>query len=219
LKGSRQVCGLRGRRRGLQRRLIDEKTTREFGHYVALLPRARAGDSHIEGQLIAHGKVAQVHFDQLLLDAAGMRSVFNVLAKAYTKEERALLLSDEPFTQEMVNRLSATLLDIVGSAFLEGTLSTRLPSSDELPNTFLFRFGLCLYLLAIRRGAQGGVAETKPERVRNDIVDMTFAAYATYFDGVLSNDASVNRVHSEARAMLVGLFKAEVPGLVWYGMQ
>jgi hypothetical protein len=36
---------------------------------------------------------------------------------------------------------------------------------------------------------------------RNDIVDCTYAAYATYFQGLLSDDAGANEIYAETRAL------------------
>jgi hypothetical protein len=57
------------------------------------------------------------------------------------------------------------------------------PPALELPYTFIFRYALAGYLVALRWMAVGGAKNVKPEKIRNDIVDATFAAYATYFQG------------------------------------
>lgn len=44
LKGTQKVCGLRGRRAGLQRRLIDEGQTQGFGKYCRDIEAAERGD-------------------------------------------------------------------------------------------------------------------------------------------------------------------------------
>jgi len=53
--------------------------------------------------------------------------------------------------------------------------------------------------------------DAKAETFRNDFVDMNFAAYATYFDGLMSADAKVRRIHAEARVWLTALFGCELP--------
>lgn len=213
LKRSRQVCGLSGRRKGLQRRLIDEKQTSEFATYVKALARANSGNQYIQQQLLRHGTESQKHLDEMLRDAADMRRVFDELAKAYTKEERAIIRTGKIYTATMVDKLTRTLLDISDMVFTDSPLVRQAPSSAELPNTFLFRVSLCCYLMAVRWGVLGGASNASPSRIRNDMVDMTFAAYGTYFDGLLSDDVNVNRIYVEACLMLDGLFDAEVPRL------
>lgn len=67
--------------------------------------------------------------------------------------------------------------------------------------------------MAMRRVAFSAVTGVRPERVRNDMVDMTFVAYATYFDGVMSSDKNVNRIYEETCAVLTVFFKAKVPAV------
>ena len=41
--------------------------------------------------------------------------------------------------------------------------------------------------------------ETYPdEKMRNDAVDMFYVTFATYFDGVLSNDRKINSIYRQA---------------------
>ena len=39
----------------------------------------------------------------------------------------------------------------------------------------------------------------RPEKLRNDMVDVNFAAYALYFDGILTNDQKLRAVYERAR--------------------
>lgn len=211
LKGSAKVCGLSGRRKGLQRRLIDEYHTREFPNFIKALHLGKAGNRQIQQQLVDHGKSSQAHFDKMLKDAEEMKPAFDHLTKAYTKEERAIIREDREYTSEMVRKLGKTLIELSGMLFQESPLARRTPKFEELPNTFLFRFTLCCYLMVIRRGALGGVIDARPENIRNDLVDMMFVAYGTYFDGILSNDRNVNRIFIEAAPMIAALFGGEVP--------
>jgi hypothetical protein len=41
----------------------------------------------------------------------------------------------------------------------------------ELPYTFIFRYALAGYLVALRWMAVGGAKNVKPEKIRNDVVD------------------------------------------------
>jgi len=211
LKGSAKVCGLTGRRKGLQRRLIDENQTRNFPEYIRALQLGKAGNRHIQRQLVDHGKTSQAHFDKMLKDAEAMKPAFDHLTKAYTKEERAIIREGREYTSDMIRRLGKTLIELSGLIFQDSPLARKTPSFEELPNTFLFRVTLCCYLMVIRRGSLGGIADARPENIRNDLVDMMFVAYGTYFDGVLSNDQNVNRIYIEAAPMIAALFGGEVP--------
>src|SRR6516165_10824111 len=66
LKPTGIICGLSGRRAGLQRRLIDERRTRDFATYCRDLLAARSGDASLQAQVLSHGQVAMAHMDQML---------------------------------------------------------------------------------------------------------------------------------------------------------
>jgi hypothetical protein len=78
----------------------------------------------------------------------------------------------------------------------------ELPPARELAYTFVFRYALAGYMVALRWIADGGAKNVKPEKIRNDIVDATYAAYATYFQGLLSNDAKANDLYDDAKSFL-----------------
>ena len=47
--------------------------------------------------------------------------------------------------------------------------------------------------------AVGGAKNVKVERLRNDIVDVSFAGHATYFDGLLSADVKATELYLDWR--------------------
>lgn len=214
LKGTAKVCAMSGRAAGLQRRLIDEDQTSGFPDFVKHLELARLGNKHLEKQLLENAEFARAHLNvQMLGDAEALGATFDTLAMAYSKEERAILRRGDPYTPAMIRRLMETLLELSVQSFQNAPGGIRMPIREELPNTFIFRVSLCAYLLALRGGANGGLTNSAPVKIRNHMVDMILAAYATFFDGLLSADTMLNDIHTEARMMLGYCFNADVPGI------
>jgi hypothetical protein len=85
------------------------------------------------------------------------------------------------------------------------------PPAAELPFTFTFRFTLCAYLHALHWIAAGGAKDRKPEKFRNDLVDIAVAAFATCFDGLLSNDKLVKEIYENAAFLLKNGFLKQAP--------
>lgn len=213
LKGSAKICGMSGRQKGLQRRLIDETQTSEFPKFAHNLRKAESGNMHLRRQLLDLGKSATEHLEKMLIDAEQMREAFTILGNEYTKEERAALREQRMYTSSMVDRLASTLLVITDQIFKDAPIVRKRPSFQELPNTFIFRVSLACYVMAITRSARGGMRNMRPDRLRNDLVDMIFVAYGTYFDGIMSDDENVNVMFTETCLILAGLFNAEIPAL------
>ena len=49
-------------------------------------------------------------------------------------------------------------------------------------------------------------ANVSVQRLRNDLVDINFAAFATYFDGLLTADEKLVSIHLEAKVWLENIF-------------
>lgn len=212
LKNTCVVCGLSGRGPGLQKRLIDERQTREFGIYARGLVAAKKDNLSFQRQLLEHGKEATEHLSRMLADAQTTGAAFGDIAKTYTKEERHLFRCRQPYSPEMIDKVVRSVLHIAANLFSNHPNVRALPKYEELPNTFIFRAALCTYLLALEWGVLGGAKDASPAKLRNDMVDMNVAAYGTFFDGLLSADAKVLRIHKEARLLLAGLFGCHMNG-------
>ena len=72
---------------------------------------------------------------------------------------------------------------IAAMLFRDHPKVVRSPSFKHLPNTLIFRFSMCMYLLFLEWISVGGPIKVSTKRVRNDMVDMNFAAYATFSTG------------------------------------
>ena len=83
---------------------------------------------------------------------------------------------------------------------------TELPRGPEVRNTFIFRYALCGYVSILKRIEDGGAGKTKPEKLRNDVIDVNFAAFATYFDGLITSDKRARQIYAEAEFLLREIF-------------
>src|SRR5262249_18823654 len=83
---------------------------------------------------------------------------------------------------------------------------TDLPRGPQVRNTFLFRYALCGYVSILKRIEEGGAGKVSDENLRNDMVDANFAAFATYFDGLLTNDKRAGAVYAGAEFLLREVF-------------
>lgn len=212
LSDTRIACGLNGRGSGLQKRLIDASQTREFGLYCHQLAAAQSGNAVLQRQLLELGKEATRHLEYMLADAQSMPSVFGDIAKTYTQDELRFLRAGNPYSDKMIKKLITNVLHVAAKLFEDHPSVRRWPDRTELPNTFIFRAALCAYLLALDWISVGGAMGAKPTTIRNDMVDVNFAAYATYFDGLLSNDDKLQRIHLEARVLLGAVFGCHISG-------
>jgi hypothetical protein len=202
LKTTGVVCGLHGRRAGLQRRMIDTEQTRGFQQYCRALHAAKHGDLRLQQQLMDHGRAANVQMNRMLADAAIMPEAVEGIAKTFTTDELKLIRSESAFHGQLAGKLLKCIVLLSQTLFDRHPQPTNIRTVDELPNTFLFRTALCTFVWALDWIAVGGPKNVKTENIRNDLVDINFASFATYFDGLLSLDQKMIRIYQRAAFVL-----------------
>lgn len=209
LKSTNLVCGLNGRSSGLQQRLIDHGQTRGFKEFIRDLRLAKAGNQHAQNQLRQMSVVAAHQMDRIYRDMDSLATGINLIATEHSMDERRQVREGIGFTQELIDKTVKNVMTIAALHFSNHPKVWRLPTYRELFNTFIFRNSLCTYLLALDWGANGGVQGVSPKRLQNDLIDMSFAAYATFFDGLLSNDKKCIQIHQRARFWLTKVLHAK----------
>jgi hypothetical protein len=212
LKGTQTVCGLRGRLSGLQRRLIDDRQTTEFHAYCKRLLAAENGDHRFQAQLLDLGREATVQMDRVLADAEKMAEHIEAVAKTFTDGELRALRTRCPMPDGMSERIFKNIMFVAGLLFRDHPRVKKLPPWNEAPNTFIFRFAICLYLFVLRWISVGGARGVKPKTILNDMIDLNFAAYATFFDGLLTSDRKLSDLYKDAMRVYRVIFDPKRSG-------
>ena len=206
LKPTPKIVGLSGREKGLQRRLIDQHQTSHFPRFCADLSAARSGNKALEKSLANMGKEASEHLEKVMVDAGKLPEVIDDLVKDFTPQELDVIRKGAPPTHELANKIVKQAMTTAGLLGVNHPQSRGFPPLDELPNTFLLRYALSGMVYLVHRIEFGGFGEAKPEKLRNDVVDLSFSAYATYFDGLLTGDRKLVSIY-EFTAALLDYFK------------
>jgi hypothetical protein len=204
LKSMRSLGALKGRPCGMTRRMIDREQTKGFSSWCVGLKRAEAGDNNLRNQLVENGKEATEEIDHLTANQATYAEVIADEAKNYTAQELKILRTDQPYTSEMIDKMAERVVTLTTKFLDAHPDKPKPPTAAELPYTYLFRLALCAYLQTLRRIQDGGPGAAKAENIANDIIDAVFAAIATYFQGLLSNDAKANELYRNAKHILKG---------------
>jgi hypothetical protein len=202
LKSTTVVCGLRGRDDDLREPLIDRYQTNGFPIYCRQLRAAQDGDVWLQRDILEHGRVATAQMARVQADVAIMPEVFADTATVFTKDEISILRHGTALTEAILDKLMRNTMMLAANFFKTHPNGGWLPTAKDLPNTFIFRFSLCAYLLHVDWIAKGSQRIVKPERLRNDMVDLNFATFATYFDGLLSADKKLTRIYMHANYII-----------------
>ncbi len=206
LKGTQDVCGLNAHETARAESLIDAEQTRHFPEFCRQLAMARNGDRLIQSQLQELGREAAAHMNRVLADMPLLDLGFEKIAATYSAEELKILRRSEPITPQMGDKFAAQVMWLAAELFSTHPQVAELPRGPEVRNTFIFRHAICAYALAIKAISHGGAGRAAPEKLRNDLVDVNFATFATFFDGLLSADKKAQSIYAEATFLLREVF-------------
>ena len=178
--------------------MIDEsQTRREFGEFCRDLQAARNGDWKIQQRLLSRGREATDHMERLQSDASHLPEIFNDIARSYTREELRLLRTGRSLTDGVLSKTLTNIKVVVTSLFRNHPKINRLPPRNEFGSTYLFRLELCAYVWALRWVSVGGAPQAKSEKLRNDMVDISFVVYGSFFDGLPTADAKAAELYRD----------------------
>jgi hypothetical protein len=202
LKGTGIVRLLSGRAAGLQKRLIDVRSTKGFSEFCQHLDAARLGNPELQSQLLYRAAEARKQMSRIETDAEEYGSVLCDITKLFTEIEQKIIRNGSPYTETMCEKMLRHITTMAAMLMKRHLPGEKPPRAGEARNMYLFRVALCMHLLAHRWIAVGGVGKTRSDKIRNDFIDVSFAAYATYFDGILSGDKKVNDIYGKAAWLL-----------------
>jgi len=200
LKPLAAILKLRPRETGLQGRLIDEAQTDGFGRYCRALFSNRWTEEEAKWDRERKQQVANQKYQRGLRSVETIRETIEVLKKRCTPDELKALRRKELLPTEFWFRFSDYVFD-TAEAF--GRQQGAGPVTGEaLLYSYTFRYALCGLARAVDWISQGGYATAPPEKLMNDYTDMGYAAYATFFDGILTNDKKLKEIHDFADRLL-----------------
>jgi hypothetical protein len=158
LKPTPILCGLYGRRAGLQRRLIDHRQTAGFRKFCAQLTEAQRGKRSVQIPLLDHQCGARLEMERLLPDANEFRAGAEKLATEFTDPEKKILLGgNQPFTERMRVKIQGDVIANAISILRHHLRVSKIPEETELPNTLIFRYALCRYIYGLTLLTPGSV--------------------------------------------------------------
>lgn len=194
------VVQLIGRRKGMKKRLTGGRRTSVFRKWsLHIRERAKRGDERALRSIARRATAARAQLADMVTAAQTFQQNIDDARQRYTKEELDVF-RQEKLTPALVEKIRAHVMDMTQQFYERHPNEPEWPPKDDLFHTFVFRFALCARLHALSVIASG-VAK-KPENLPNDYIDVSVAAYATCFDGLLSKDELTQDIYRRARRLL-----------------
>lgn len=179
--------------------MIDHDQTSLFPAYCAAIGDP-AKTAQIDALITRRAAESASHMDLVLDDAAHLRAIYGRISSGFTNAELIEMRKRNPFRRETQIKLLDAMFDESRRLYLATEVEGRYwPKTEgQAVNSYPFRFAVCV-LLDYMRWERDGQPKRSSEKLRNDIVDINTAAFATFFDGLLSRDGKLNGIHAEAR--------------------
>jgi len=207
LRSTEHIMRLRPRSKGVLGRLIDPEQTAGFSQWCHQIFVERHSNPWIGFDLRQKSKAANVYFEYALKGTQKVRTGIELMLKNYTTEDLRSLRKREPISDALHERVVRDIMHTTAIVFRDSS-NQAMPAAADALWSYQFRYALCAYLLVLKWFGDGGHDSVPDARLRNDFMDMTYAAYATYFDGLLTNDQKMRDIHHAAVWALRNVFVA-----------
>jgi hypothetical protein len=188
----------------------DKGQTKYFKEFCGHVGMAVAGNSMIAAQLLEHGREASQHFDRMQDDMSKMVDGIAGMSASLRSDHLRSLKKREALSPEAAEEMAQIIFRLTSGTMHKNPNVSAWPDNfHQLRGTFIFRYVLASYLLFTRWISNGGIENVKHHKLRNDVVDMTYVAYGTLFDGLMSKDRKAMEIYEETRFLLDEVFTPE----------
>lgn len=200
LKDTRKICGLRGRNAGLIRRMINEAETSEYPEFCKNVLKAKLGDRYLREQLTLRSEAASRQSVEWLSAGELVTADLAGIGRGFREDELRAIRTKGPLSEATKTKITSAAVHLTLQLNKKHPEFKKIPLR-EIPYTFTFRASLSLFALSLE-WISVGKTKSSPELARNDLIDVCVVAYATFFDGLLSDDHRQMRIYHEIIPML-----------------
>ena len=188
------------------RGFIDKEQTAGIKDMCRALRAARGGNKAVIGQLRYRYRRSREEKRRLRSEAEKIAKGIEGISSSYSEKYARILRKKEPIPRDLALQIQQDILLLAAMTIDGHPDTTGMPKSSEVRNTYLFRFVLSCYALSLDWFVQGGLNNVRTDKLRNDVIDMAYVAHATFFDGLISDDAKMKRIYSGVLVLLDRLF-------------
>jgi len=197
LKRSPEMSGQRPRSAGHQKRWINVGLTEVFRQR---LTQGRDRFAHLmmgDPAFIEFAANSKAFLDEVSTNALEYRGMLMEIISSWPASVKKEFLNTGALSQQFAFAIFETARDTAAKLFHDRPRHS-LPLFRAAIYSFEYRYALSVVLLAVE-WTKGGVLTVAPDKLRNDLMDMTYVAFATLFDGLMTKEKKVQRIYAQAR--------------------
>ena len=141
----------------------------------------RNPSAYVRERLVELGGHANETMANMTEEAAKLAELIPEVLSIYDEKEQRILRTQESLPRDLAHKVMREVM-ISSALRFRAAKVTRAPTFNGVLDTLVFRESLCIYIWTIR--TLKGRSPTNSDKIRNPVVDCSFAAYATFFDGL-----------------------------------
>jgi hypothetical protein len=191
---------------GLQRRLQDERKTRNFPNYCRTLFGDANRSQRLSAGIAEFGNSVQETRERFTRLSVSIRAAIGELEEQFTPDDlRAIRAGKKPSLSFSEHALT-NIMGLTALYFRDVVRADPMPDPDQVLFSLPFRYVVCSYALSLKWVFEKGYAGASCEKLRNDYIDVTYSAYATIFDGLITKDKKLRENYAASSWILKTLF-------------
>ena len=203
LKPTPTIFGLSGRSKGLRKRLIHKHSAEGFKAF-SLFMNSDEDDKSKMGQVLMRDAIIKADIIKALKNEANQYlKAFKDTEAIFTEAEMLDIRKNIPLKEETIEKFFKLVTALTTKRFKEIPNRGKWPKSNEWPNLFLFRLSFFQTFYFLNWVAKGSPKNLNLKKIGNDLIDLNFCTYATYFDGLLTKDKTCKKTFEDGRAILM----------------
>lgn len=198
LREAHSLVKLSGRQAGLVKRMLEPESKAKLASFLETIANADRGDTTSHRGILERKSDAEAFLDRFLESAGEFTKWYSLFQTEYSETELKLIRKNEPYSRSLWEKLTVRVRDLTGYFLANKPGTTKWPRPLELPNTFFYRLALMLQLHFFDWIASGSPKDRSVDKFRNDQIDVLIGVTATYFDGLITKDRKLQRIHDQA---------------------
>ena len=202
LKGTKSAAKVVGRSKGLQKRFISRPETDFFPQFCKYL----YGDTDVckeyQRLFLEGAEKERVFLNSLVHNFKSTILTYEGLKLEYSGTDLKNLRMRKPISNKNLKKLFSLMSTLTSHLVLKVPGGIKWPKETEWPNYFIYRSSLFYSLHFQEWLIKGAPKQVTPKKIRNDVIDLNFATYATYFDGLLTKDKKCYQLYFDGDFIL-----------------
>ncbi|MEP7456025.1 hypothetical protein [Phyllobacterium sp. SB3] len=132
-----------------------------------------------------------------------MASLPEMSEQMFKPQHLRIIRQNSRYTPEMFSSIFGAA-DQIWETLSDGGERRSTPSgfAENKTHTYLYRYALALVIYLLWWIRNGNQAQKRLDRARNDLIDLSFAVYGTYYEGLMTSDKKAGWMYENLRLAL-----------------